>query len=63
METHKLEKDMIFFKPGQSGAAFTYKTGNLINNEILGQLQNHLEYDMENEIKWVEERRKKDRPS
>ncbi len=63
MEDHKLEKDMIFFNPGQSGASFTYQTGNLINDEILEQLQSHLEYDTENEITWVEERRSKPRPS
>ncbi len=63
MESHKLEKDMIFFSPGQSGASFTYKNGNLINDEILEQLQSHLEYDTENEITWVEERRTKPRPS
>jgi hypothetical protein len=63
MEIHKLEKDMIFFNPGQSGASFTYKAGNIINDEIVARLQSDLEYDTENEIAWVEERRTKIRPS
>ncbi len=57
MEQHKLEKDLIFFIPGQAGATFTYKSGNLINDDLIDQAKNLLKYETEKENEWVMERR------
>ncbi len=61
MEEHKLEKNLVFFNPGESGTVFTYQTGNLINDQIIQQTIDHLEYDTANKIDCVEERRAKPR--
>jgi hypothetical protein len=63
VEEKKLEKNMIFYIPGQRGAVFTYKAGNLINDEILSHTMESLAYDMDVEgvIKHVEDRRIKAR--
>ena len=63
MEPHKLEKDLVFFNPGESGAIFTYKAGNLISDEILEDTIDHLEFDTEDEVGWIEERRAEPRLS
>ncbi len=57
MEQHKLEKDLIFFIPGQPGVTFTYKTGNLINDDLIDQAKNILEYETEKENEWIMARR------
>ena len=57
MEDRKLDKDLIFFTPGKPGAVFTYKAGYAVNSDMLSQTVEHLEYDTENTIRWVEERR------
>ncbi len=62
MEEHKLGKDLIFFVPGQSGVAFTYKAGYLINDDLITQARDQLEYEMGNTIDWVMERRATPRP-
>lgn len=61
VEGKKLEKNMIFYVPGQSGAVFTYQAGNLMNEEILKNTMDLLEVDVEGPIKHVEERRLKTR--
>ena len=63
MEEKKLEKNMIFYIPGQRGAVFTYQAGNLINDEILNSTMDALSDDMdvEGSIKYVEDRRVKSR--
>ncbi len=63
MEEHKLDKNLIFYNPGESGTVFTYKVGNLMNSNILEDTIDHLVYETEKEIDWVEERRSKYRPS
>jgi hypothetical protein len=57
MEDRKLDKDLIFFIPGKPGAVFTYQAGYAVNENLLNQTVEHLEYDTENHIRWVEERR------
>ncbi len=57
MEDKKLEKDLIFFSPGKPGAVFTYKAGYAFNDDMLTQTIDHLEYETEIPIRWVEERR------
>ena len=57
MEEKKLERDLIFFTPGKPGAVFTYRAGNTGNDTLLNQTVDHLEYDTDNHIQWVEERR------
>ena len=61
VEGKKLEKNMIFYVPGQSGAIFTYQAGNLMNEEILTNTMESLVVDVEGPIKHVEERRLKPR--
>jgi hypothetical protein len=58
MEEKKLEKDLIFFNPGQSGSVFTYQAGFMVNDEIILTAQSHLEYETESPIAFVEERRR-----
>lgn len=62
MEDRKLDKDLIFFIPGKPGTIFTYQAGHALNNDLLSQTVAHLEYDTENKIRWVEERRAIRRP-
>lgn len=57
MDDKKLEKDLIFYTPGQSGSVFTYQKGFLVNSEIIDQTVDHLTYDTESNVEWVEERR------
>jgi hypothetical protein len=63
MEDRKLDKNLIFFIPGKPGSVFTYQAGYTVNNDLLSQTVEHLEYDTENKIRWVEERRAIPRPA
>jgi len=58
MEARKLEKDLIFYVPGQEGTIFTFQAGNFIDSDLLSQTVSHLEQETETKIEWVEERRK-----
>jgi hypothetical protein len=58
MDERKLEKDLIFYSPGQSGSVFTYQKGFLVNSEIIDQTVDHLKFDTEGHIEWVEDRRR-----
>lgn len=59
MENKKLEKNLIFYIPGQSGAVFTYQAGNVINDEILHNTMETLaaDVDLAGPVKYIEERR------
>jgi hypothetical protein len=57
VEGHKIEKDMIFYNPGKSGSVFTYKSGHVVNDSEIHDMMNLLEYDTEQKVAWVEERR------
>lgn len=61
METNIIEKDLIFYNPGQPGTAFTYSAGRHVNSEIITQAKEMLEYETENPIVCVEERREQAR--
>ena len=61
MEGRMLEKNMIFFNPGEKGAVFTIAAQNLVTPELIQQTREHLEYETENLIRYVEERRDKAR--
>ena len=63
MEIKKLDKDLIFFIPGKPGAVFTYSAGNAVDNDLLSQTVENLEFDAEAKVQWVEERRSEPRPS
>lgn len=63
METQKLDKDLVFFIPGKPGAVFTYSAGYAVNNDLLSQTVENLEYDTEGKVQWVEERRAMPRPA
>lgn len=58
MGAYKLEKDLIFYHAGEPGAIFTFNAGKLINETMLKETLNHLKYDTEKRVDWVEERRK-----
>jgi len=57
MKQKKLEKDLIFYSPGERGAVFTLKSGNFYDDHLLKQTVNHLKYDTEAPIIWTEDRR------
>ncbi len=63
MEIKKLDKDLIFYIPGNPGAVFTYSAGFAMNNDLLIQTVEDLEYDAEAMVQWVEERRSAPRPA
>ncbi len=63
MEQKKLDKDLIFYSPGEKGAVFTFKAGNFFDDLLVDQTVNHLQYETENPISWTEERRLSPRPS
>ncbi len=58
MGAYKLEKDLIFYHADEPGAIFTFSAGKLINKTMLKETLNHLKYDTEKRVDWVEERRK-----
>ena len=58
MGGYKLEKDLIFYHAGEPGSIFTYKAGNLMNENMLKETLEHLKYETERRVDWVEERRK-----
>jgi len=61
MEGRMLEKDMIFYNPGTKGVAFTYAANHYVTSELVQQTIEHLEYETEKPIAYVEERRAKPR--
>ncbi len=61
MEAHKLEKNMVFYNPGQPGAVFTFAASNFVTPELVQKTRDHLEYETENQIAFVEDRRTKER--
>ena len=63
MAQKKLEKDLIFYSPGEKGTVFTFKAGNFYDRHLVDQTITHLEYEMDHPIRWTEERRSAPRPS
>jgi hypothetical protein len=61
MISRKLEKNLIFFNPGQAGAIFTYETGNKVDFDMIDSAITHLEYETENDVVCIEDRREKSR--
>ena len=61
VENKKLEKNLIFYVPGQSGAIFTYKAGYLINDEIFNDTMETLALEVDDPIHHIEDRRLKPR--
>lgn len=62
MENKILEKNLIFYNPGMSGAVFTLASKNYITPELLKQTKEHLEYETELPVNYTEERRGEPRP-
>ena len=58
MAGYKLEKDLIFYHAGEPGVIFTYQAGNLMNENMFKETLDHLEFDTERRVDWVEERRR-----
>ena len=61
VENKKLEKNLIFYVPGQSGAIFTYQAGYFINDEILNDTMETLALEVDDPIRHIEDRRLKAR--
>jgi len=57
MEKKKLEKDIVFFTPGERGSIFTYQAGNFIDDNLLMSTIDHLKHDTEKNVEWIEDRR------
>ncbi len=57
----KLEKDLIFFHSGKRGPVFTYKAGHFVDVKMIQDTVDHLVYETDEKVKWVEERRSEDR--
>ncbi|THB77383.1 MAG: hypothetical protein D3926_15575 [Desulfobacteraceae bacterium] len=62
MENILLEKNMIFYNPGHKGTVFTLAANTYINQAMLDETIDHLEFETENPIEYVQERRAKPRP-
>ena len=62
MEGRILEKDMVFYSPGTKGAAFTYAANHYVTPQLVQQTIEHLEYETEMPIQYIEERRAESRP-
>lgn len=63
MKQKKLEKDLIFYSPGEKGAVFTFKAGNFYDDHLVDQTVVHLQYETEHQISWTEDRRLTPRPA
>ena len=61
VENKKLEKNLIFYVPGKSGAIFTYQAGYFITDEILNDTMETLALEVDDPIQHIEERRFKAR--
>lgn len=57
VESKKLEKNLIFYVPGKSGAIFTYQAGFFINDEIYNNTMETLALEVDDPIQHIEERR------
>jgi hypothetical protein len=57
MATRKLEKDLIFFNPGQPGQIFTYPAGYILDFDMLYNTSNYLEDIIGDDIVYIEDRR------
>ncbi len=57
MQNRKLEKNIIFYSPGKSGSVFTLMSGNFVDDHLIDQTVEHLEYEIESNVEWVDERR------
>ena len=62
MKQTKLEKDLIFYSPGEKGAGFTLKNGNF-DNQLVDQTVNYRQHETENPVICTEDRRLPSGPS
>jgi len=61
MENRMLEKNLIFYNPGIKGSVFTLPEKTYVNSDLIKETKQHLEYDTEDTIRYIEERRTKSR--
>lgn len=61
METRKIKKDMILFSPGKPGRLFTYIANHRLSSRTLRQTIELLEYENKIPVRWIFERRTKQR--
>ncbi|MCP4551377.1 MAG: hypothetical protein GY834_04910 [Bacteroidetes bacterium] len=61
MDGYSLNKDLIFYNPGNSGAIFTYPANHHITVKQLLHSQEFLVHETNNTIVYIEDRRAKPR--
>ena len=61
MENRILEKNLIFYNPGIKGTVFTLAQKTYVNPDLIKETKEHLEYETESTIFYIEERRVKPR--
>lgn len=61
MENRMLDKNLIFYNPGIKGTMFTLAAKTYVNSNLIEETKEHLEYETENPILYIEERRAKPR--
>ena len=61
MENRLLDKNLIFYNPGIKGTVFTLAAETYVNSDLIKETKEHLEYETENPILYIEERRAKTR--
>ena len=57
-----LDKNLIFYNPGIKGTVFTLAAKTFVNPDLIKETKEYLEYETENSILYIEERRAKPRP-
>jgi hypothetical protein len=61
MENRMLDKNLIFYTPGIKGTLFTLAAKTFVNPDLIKETKEYLEYETENLIQHIEERRAKPR--
>lgn len=61
MENRMLEKNLIFYNPGVKGTVFTLAKKTYVNPDLIEETKQHLQYETDDTIRYIEERRAKPR--
>lgn len=61
MKNRLLEKNLIFYNPGKKGTVFTLAEKTYVDPDLIKKTIENLEYETEDKILYVEERRTKQR--
>lgn len=61
MENRMLEKNLIFYSPGIKGTVFTLAKKTYVNSKMIEETKQNLEFQTDDTIRYIEERRAKPR--